>query len=258
MPQTSLEQKKRQEVKMLRTKLKEEHTKFLQLSRKVIADKKYAQQFIHVLLEQQEEDRKEISRDLHDEIAQLLTGINFELAILSKEAAKSIKVVRDRIVTTQQLVVQSVEIIHRFAQQLRPMILDDLGLLPALTSYIKEFTTKTNIHVDLTTFARMSQLSEKNKTVLFRVAQEALTNIARHSKAQNASVIIRKIKNSIHMEIHDNGISFEVNKLRALNKNKRIGLLGMEERVIMAKGQFKITSSPTKGTSIIVSIPIVA
>lgn len=216
---------------------------------------KKCQNFSQQLYLRHEEVRKEISRELHDEVAQLLAGINFELAILSKKASKDIFILRKQIMVTQKLIENSVEVIHTFARDLRPMILDDLGLIPAIKSYTKIFFKKTNIPVEIISHENFLSLSDLNKTVLFRVAQEALSNIAKHSKAKQVTITLKRHKNSLHMEIHDNGISFNTKILRTnLSKRRGIGIMGMEERIKIAKGTFTITSSPLRGTTIKVFI----
>ena len=134
------------------------------------------------------------------------------------------------------------------------MILDDLGLMPALRAYTKEFTAHTSIPVQIESFATISQLSELKKIVLFRVAQEALTNVGRHSKATWAKVILSKKKNTVQMEICDNGKHFDTQGEMYKNRKKRLGILGMEERVRIIQGQFDIVSLPGKGTVVLVRI----
>ena len=137
----------------------------------------------HQVLSAQEEERKQISRELHDEIAQTLTGINISLATLTKEATVNTSSLKKKIVSTQQLVEKSMKIVHRFACELGPMLLDELGLIPALHSYMKSFTERTGIHIRFTVSAELEQLNNVKRTVIYRVAQEALTNVARHAQA---------------------------------------------------------------------------
>jgi len=136
----------------------------------------------------QEEERREISRELHDVIAQTLTGINVRLAALKKEAAVNTKGLDRNIARTQRLVEKSVDIVHQFARELRPAVLDDLGLIPALHSSMKNFTTRTGVRTHLIAFAGVEQLDTARRTVLFRVAQEAMTNVARHAQASRMEV----------------------------------------------------------------------
>ena len=203
----------------------------------------------------QEEERKEISRELHDDIAQTLTAINVHLATLTREATVNAKGLKGKIAHTQKLVEKSVNIVHRFARDLRPTLLDDLGLIPALHSYMKDFTKRTKVRIDFTAFAGVEQLGSTRRMVLYRVAQSALTNIAQHARATKVRVSIQKIQAAIRMEVHDNGKSFEVERVLFAKRHKRLGLLGMRERVEMVGGSFSVESAPGKGTTISAQIP---
>ena len=203
----------------------------------------------------QEEERKRISRELHDVVAQLLTGINVRLATLKVEAAANTKGLTQKISDTQRLVEKSVDIVHRFARELRPAVLDDLGLIPALLSFFKNFTKATGVRVSLTAFAGLEKLSNAKRTVLYRVAQEALTNVARHAHASRVGVCLERSSGSVLMRIHDDGSAFNVEHMWQVKKSQRLGLLGMRERVEMVGGTFTIESAPGKGTTVITQIP---
>jgi len=207
------------------------------------------------LLLAQEEERKRISRELHDEIAQTLTGINVRLAALKTEATHNTKGLQNKISSTQRMVEKSVDIVHRFARELRPTVLDDLGLIPALHSFVKGFSKQTRIHVALTVYAAVEQLDSVKRTVLYRVAQEALTNVARHAHASRVDLSIQKIPRAVCLTIQDNGKSFSVERVLHAKRNRRLGLLGMRERVEMVGGDFRVESAPGQGTTICARIP---
>jgi len=207
------------------------------------------------LLQAQEEERKQISRELHDEIAQTLTGINVHLASLKTEAMAKTKGLKNAISRTQRLVEKSVNIVHRFARDLRPTVLDDLGLIPALQFLMKDFTKRTGIHIRCTTFAGVEQLNSARRLVLYRVAQSALANVAQHAKASQIKVSIRKFQDTVHMEINDNGTGFDVERVLFAKRHQRLGLLGMRERVEMVGGSFSVESAPGQGTTIRAQIP---
>jgi signal transduction histidine kinase len=207
------------------------------------------------ILSAQEDERKKISRELHDVIAQTLTGINVRLAALKKEAGTNTKGLDRNIALTQRLVEKSVNIVHEFARELRPAVLDDLGLIPALHSFVKLFSKRTHIHVHLKVFAGVEQLDAARRTVLFRVAQEALTNVSRHAKASRVEVGIQRLADGICMKIKDNGKSFEVEGMLPSRGRKHLGLLGMRERLEMVGGHFHIESAPGKGTTITALLP---
>ena len=124
------------------------------------------------VLSAQEDERKRISRELHDVIAQTLTGINIRLAALKKSAGSETTDIEQEIAKTQKLVEHSVDTVHQFARELRPAVLDDLGLISALHTYLKDFTARTGIRTHLTASADVEQLDTARRTVFFRVAQE--------------------------------------------------------------------------------------
>ena len=209
----------------------------------------------HKILHAQEEERKRISRELHDEIAQTLVGINVHLAAFTVEAASDPKGLEQKIIRTKKLVDKSVEIVHRYARELRPTVLDDLGLTPALHTFMKEFTKRTGIHTRLTSFATIEELDTSRRTVLFRVAQEAMTNVYRHAEATLVVVTIQENADGVCMEITDDGKSFGVDRALENSVGKHLGLLGMRERLEMVDGSFAVVSIPGKGTTIIAQIP---
>ena len=207
------------------------------------------------ILSAQEDERKRISRELHDVIAQTLTGINVQLAALAKGAVINPQGLARNLARTQKLVEKSVDLVHEFARELRPAVLDDLGLIPALHSFAKTFSQRTRIRVELKAFAGVEQLDMARRTVLFRVAQEALTNVARHAKAKRVVVSLQKTTAGIGMKIKDDGKSFHVERVLGGTGSKRLGLLGMRERVEMVGGTFGVASAPGQGTTVRVEIP---
>jgi len=209
----------------------------------------------HEVISAQEEERKRISRELHDEVGRALTAINVRLAALQKEADVNTAGLKKHIASTQRLVEASMNTVHRFARDLRPPLLDDLGLIPALRSRLKEFALQANIPVHFAAFAEVERLHVDKRTVLYRVAQEAFDNVERHARATRVEVTIRKLRGTARMEIHDNGRSFNVERVFSDKKLKRLGLLGMRERVEMIGGTFAVESSPKTGTSVIAEIP---
>ena len=207
------------------------------------------------ILSAQEDERRRISRDLHDVIAQTLTSINIRLATLKKEAAVTTKGLDRNIARTQRLVEKSVNIVHEFARELRPAVLDDLGLIPALHSFVKLFSKRTRIHVHLKVYAGVERLNINQRTILYRVAQEALTNVSRHAHASRVKVDIQELPDGVCMKIHDNGKSFEVDRVLKASGRKRLGLLGMRERLQMIGGHFDIKSAAGEGTTVTAKIP---
>ena len=194
------------------------------------------------VLQAQEEERKRISRELHDVIAQTLTGINIRLAT-------------QNIARTQKLVEKSVELVHQFARDLRPAVLDDLGLIPALHSFLKGFTARTGIHSHFTAHAGVERLDSAQRTVFYRVAQEALTNVARHAQASRVDVAIQRLPEGIRMSVKDVGKSFQVERVLKEKGGKSLGVIGMRERLEMVGGCFGVESAPGQGTIVTAQVP---
>jgi signal transduction histidine kinase len=150
---------------------------------------------------------------------------------------------------------KSVAVVHEFARQLRPTVLDDLGLIPALHTFMKGFREETGIHVSLAAFATLDQVNGDKRTVLYRVAQEALNNVARHAQASRVEVSIQKRNDAICMKIKDDGKGFPAERVSHAKKQKRLGMLGMRERLEMVNGNLTVESVPGKGTTILAQIP---
>lgn len=209
----------------------------------------------HQVLSAQEEERKKISRELHDQIAQMLAGINVHLATLKSSATLSSTGLNQKIRNAHRMVEKSVRTVHRFARELRPPVLDDLGIIPALQSYMKNFAERNGILMRFKVSAGIEQLHGDKRTVLYRVALAALTNVAQHARASRVTVTLVKIGDAVQMHLHDDGKSFDVERVLFSTRNKRLGLIGMRERVEMVGGNFNIESAPGKGTTIGVQIP---
>jgi signal transduction histidine kinase len=207
------------------------------------------------LIVAQEQERQRISRDLHDVVAQALTSINLRLAALKSHTLEGAKDLHKKIAATQRLVEKSVAIVHRFARDLRPALLDDLGLIPALKAYLESFVEETGIRASLDAFAGVEKLRSETRTVLFRVIQEALVNVGRHSQASEVKVRIQDEGGTVCLDVHDNGKGFVVGSVRSGRGSKRLGLLGMRERVEMIGGSLSIESAPGKTTILRIRIP---
>jgi len=229
------------------------YSQLLERSRR---DQGHLRRLSHGILSAQEEERKRISRELHDEIGQTLTAINVRLATLQKEATVNTKGLRRKIASTRRLLETSLNIVHRFARRLRPALLDDLGLIPALHSYMRDFTKRTCIPIHVKAVAAVENLNNERRTVLYRVAQEALTNVARHANASLVKVSLQVLKGVVRMDIHDNGKSFQVERVLSAHKTRRLGVLGMRERLEMVGGSLTVESAPGEGTTIRARVPL--
>jgi len=211
-----------------------------------------SKQILHV----EEEERKRISRELHDVVGQALTAIHIDLDLMIGKDQTDTRILRDGLTGMRGLLQQTMDVVHRFAHELRPAMLDELGLLPALRSYLKTFEARCGLQVHIGGHAGIESLSSEQKTVLFRVAQESLTNVSKHAHAKRVDISLRKFNNAVQMQIKDDGKSFPVNGRLAGKRGKRLGIFGMQERVRLVNGVFALESAPGKGTIVRVEIPL--
>jgi signal transduction histidine kinase len=147
------------------------------------------------------------------------------------------------------------ETVHRFARELRPAMLDELGLLPALRSHVKSFSERTGLPVRLLADPAVERLNGEQKIAVFRIAQESLTNVAKHARASRVRVSLRRVGDGVCLEIADNGKSFRADSRNIAKQKQRLGLLGMQERVRLVNGLFSIRPKPGRGTTVRVVIP---
>lgn len=197
----------------------------------------------HKILSAQEDERKRISRELHDVITQTLVGINVHVATLGREATVELGTFQQRIANTQKIVEKSVEIVHQFARELRPSVLDDLGLIPALQDLLKGFMESTGIRVSLEVSATIEKFPERIRTTFYRIIQEALANVTKHAKASKVEIRIQRLARTISLQITDDGHGFEMEEIGHSSHGNRLGLLGMRERAEMIGGKFSVESS---------------
>ncbi|MFZ2277487.1 MAG: PAS domain-containing protein [Prosthecobacter sp.] len=199
-----------------------------------------------------ENQRKDISHELHDKISQVLIGINVRLAVFTRTAGVDEKAMAP----VRELVEQSVRIIHDYARELRPAMLDQLGLIPTLSTYINEIPKHKGREIKFTASPDVEALDNDKRTVLYRVAQEALINVGKHAHAHHVDVSLRHARGGVCLEITDDGKSFDVDLLSSPQWSRRLGLTGMRERVEMVNGVFSIVSKRGKGTTIRAVIPV--
>ena len=208
------------------------------------------------VLKVQEQERARISRDLHDEVGQALTAINMNLAVLRGALTAAPDDVARRITETQTLCEQTMVSIHNFSRELRPAMIDDLGLLPALRNYVKSFTERTGVAVQLhgTQSECIERLDADRKTVVYRIVQEGLNNVAKHAAAKRVEIILAGSSHDIRLQLSDDGQGFTLDQ-RQESTSTRLGLLGLAERVRLVGGEFSIASVPGNGTILRAVIP---
>ncbi|HVS52570.1 MAG TPA: PAS domain S-box protein [Opitutaceae bacterium] len=245
------------ERKQAELALRESREHYIKLFNEARAMEENLRRLSSQVITAQEEERKHISRELHDEIAQVLTAANVSIALLREPAARN-EDFRKKVEDAQRLIEESMEMVHRFARELRPSMLDHLGPYAALQNYVKSFSERTGIRTELQNSAQLERLDQQQGTVLYRVAQESLTNAFKHARATRVKIRLRQLPRAVCMEIIDNGRSFKVPRLGAApngEEPQRLGLLGMQERVRLVNGQFAIQSAPRRGTTVRVEIP---
>src|SRR5437588_8526436 len=226
---------------------------FVEQRERVIRRQQKAIHILHV----QEEERKRISRELHDEVGQTLAAINAHLARVQRDGlGDQDSSLRARIADADKLLVGASEGMHSFARALRSAVLDDLGLLPALRSYLKDYAERTGLLVRFERAAGDVQLSSEQKTALFRIAQESLTNVARHARATEVVVTFGFVKGGIQLRVRDNGKGCSTKRQPMAAEKTRLGLLGMQERVRLVNGRCILQSSPGRGTTVTAYIPL--
>jgi len=198
-----------------------------------------------------EDERIHIAREMHDELGQLLTGFKMDVSLLKKRLGDHTDpIVREKLEYIMMVIDEAVRFVRKVATELRPSILDDLGLIPALEWHSHEFTKRYNIDVDFHSFVPELNTSSVIATGLFRMYQESLTNVARHSNATRVEARLRIINDQITLSIMDNGKGFDT----SLTSKKTLGLLGMKERAAVLGGKLEIMSTPGKGTTITITV----
>jgi signal transduction histidine kinase len=203
------------------------------------------------LLEVQETERRYVARELHDEIGQLLTGLKLTLELAEPGASES---TRPRLRESITLVEELMSRARQLSLNLRPQMLDDLGLIPALEFHFKRFTEQTGLQVQFQHSPMDRRLSPEIETGLFRIAQEALTNAARHARVTELRVRLWKDAHVCRLQVQDHGAGFDVPA--ALAAYRSHGLAGMSERTVLLGGELTVESAPGQGTCLTLEIPL--
>ena len=204
------------------------------------------------LVDAQEMERRTISRELHDQVGQTLNALLVDAANLAKRIQADDAVSLRYLDNIRKFADSSVNSIRDIALLLRPSMLDDLGLMPALEWQAREVSRRSGVKIAVTAEDVSDSLPDEMRTGIYRLVQEALENVFRHSGAKTAVVTVRQGEGSLFLSVEDDGSGFDPTKTRGL------GMLGMEERVRQLGGQFEVQSAPGKGTLLKVTLPIAA
>lgn len=208
-------------------------------------------QYVSGVIAAQEEERRRIARELHDSASQTLTSLVIGLRGLSQACDRPD--VRQRAEELRAVAGQTLEEVHALALQLRPRALDDLGLAAALERHVADCRRRYDLDIDLAVHGLERRLPPEVETALYRIVQEALTNVARHAGARTASVLIERRAHTVRAVIDDDGAGFDP---RAAGGDGHLGLYGIRERAELLGGAMTIESEPGRGTSLFVEIPL--
>ncbi len=226
-----------------------QHSSELQ-HREVVRARRELQQFSARLVATQEEERRRLSRELHDEVGQSMSALLVELSNLEAKIREGSGEVEAPLSSLRRLAEDSVGVIRNMALLLRPSMLDDLGLVPALRWQAREVARRTRLRIRVDADGVPDDLPDEQRTCVYRIIQEALNNAARHSHAQVVRISVRKEPSLIRVVVQDDGAGFDP------GQEKGMGILGMEERVRALGGEFHVESRPGAGTSISAVLPL--
>jgi signal transduction histidine kinase len=213
--------------------------------------RRVARESLRKLVEGQEIERRRLARELHDETGQALTSVL--LGLKAVEDAKDEQQVREAAASLRELVVATLQDVRRLAVELRPKALDDFGLVPALERLVQTFVEATGLDVQLEAQLGEERLPPAVETTLYRVVQEALTNVAKHAAARRASIVLMRRGATVTAVVEDDGNGFSPEA--TVPNADGIGLSGMRERVALVEGRFQLESAPGSGTTLVVEVP---
>ncbi len=209
-------------------------------------------QLLEKIITAQEEERKRIARELHDGTSQSLTTLLVGLKVL--ESLNSPDEIRQHLTGLREVAAETLDAVHDLALELRPSVLDDMGLAAALERYVGDYQRRFSIRVDCRAVGfEGRRLPPAIETALYRIVQEALTNVARHSGARHASVLLERARHHVRAIVEDNGCGFDTSLAR---QERKLGLYGMEERATLIGGSLRIESQPGLGTTVVVHVPL--
>ncbi len=200
-----------------------------------------------------EEERARIAREIHDELGQGLTALKMDLVWLTNRLSQEPKMLRQRTRTMSKLIDSTILSVRRISSELRPGVLDDLGLTAAIEWGAREFQKRTGIHHQFSSNKEEFDLTKDCATAVFRIFQETLTNVTRHARATRINVSLEENAGSLLLEIRDDGRGITE---KEISNPKSMGLLGMRERALLFGGEIKISGAPGKGTTVRLEIPL--
>lgn len=202
-----------------------------------------------------EEERISIAREIHDELGQMLTFLKIQVNLIGKKLNVDQQILKDKIDSSLKLIDDSINSIQKITEKLRPNVLDELGISAAIDWQANEFSERTGIKCNVELSNEELNLDKEKSTAVFRIFQEALTNVARHANASKVFITLKEYKNNLTLELKDNGKGITTNQI---NDPKSFGILGMKERAMVFGGTIIIKSSMNSGTTVRVEIPLIS
>jgi signal transduction histidine kinase len=215
--------------------------------------KKLQDRFVGAVIDAQEDERKRVARELHDGTSQSLTSLIIGIKNVADVAESN--VVKTRVEELRDVAVDALDEIHSLATRLRPPVLDDLGLAAALERYVDECRARFSIRIDLVTLGPLERLPVAVETAVYRIVQEAMTNVIRHARAKNVGVVIERHSNLLRVGVEDDGEGFDP---MGVSGSGHLGLVGMRERAELLGGVMRIDSLAGTGTTVTIEIPFPA
>ena len=225
------------------------------LNEEIIRRDALRQEFLQCIVTTQEDERSRIARELHDELGQTLTG----LAVGLRGARTSVEdpnLLKEQLGQLEEMAVQALGNMRHLVNELRPALLDDMGLAAVLRHYVDNFTKLTGVQTILVVGEEHGRLPRNTETVFFRITQEALTNIARHAQASRAWVELHCNETEATLRVKDNGVGFDPTLVLNQYSRSSWGLMGIKERARLAEGEVQIDSAPGQGTNLSITIPL--
>jgi PAS domain S-box-containing protein len=230
----------------------------------ILANKKIAKQHTELqklstsLIKSQETERRRIAQELHDELGQSLTAVKIGLEIIEDRLrVEKVRGVKEILSESISVVGNIMDNVHQISLNLRPSMLDELGLLPTVEWFTNTFSRRVSIPVRILNRGFKERLPSDQETILYRVVQEALTNVAKHAKADEVRMIFRKVRMKVQLWVIDNGSGFNLRTVKAEKHLKnRVGLIGIREKMVSCGGRFFIHSEPRRGTRLMVELDL--
>lgn len=208
------------------------------------------------IIEAQEEERRRVAREIHDGPAQAMANIVMRADYCSRLYQIDPGKVVEELASLQDLVRSCLDEVRKIIFDLRPMVLDDLGLAPALKRFLEQYEEQYGLAVEMVFFGREQRLASALEVALFRVIQEALNNVRKHARAGNVLVKVEVAPDRVNLLIRDNGCGFNVDDVFTNRQRRGYGLTGMRERIALLQGQIRFQSVPGQGTSISINVPL--